>query len=143
MNKTILRNRIRDCLNQQQQDIDRKANALKQRNNRSAKFYSNGRWAHLREYVMSKHPICYNCRKYGIITPATEVHHCIPFLTGKDDAEKWSLFLDISNLVPLCEHCHKEIHRLMRANHRIIDIRDTMDVLPEKIADRLIEQTEE
>jgi len=139
MDKHQLRNRIRNCLESQQQETNRKVQAIKQRNNRSSKYYSNGKWKHLREYIMSLHPVCYNCKKHGIITPATEVHHCVPFLSGKDDTEKWSLFLDISNLVPLCGYCHKEIHNLMRSKHAIIDIRDTNDILPEKMM--VIEQT--
>jgi 5-methylcytosine-specific restriction protein A len=41
------------------------------------------------------------CMKLGIVTPATEVDHVIPF-EGKDDP----LRLDINNLKSLCTECH-------------------------------------
>lgn len=133
MDKQQLRNKIRNCLAEQQHQINLRKSAIQQRNNRSTKFYQSGRWKHLRDSIMNSFPICYNCNKHGIITPATELHHAIPFLSGDNEQQQWQLFLDQTNLVPLCNYCHKKIHELMRHEHHIIDIRDTMNVLPQKI----------
>lgn len=142
MNKQQLRNRIRSHLEEQQKQKAEKMNAItgKHTYNRSSEFYQSGRWKRLREYIMSRHPICFNCKKHGIVTPATEIHHCIPFLTGENKEAQWDLFLDYSNLVPLCSYCHDKIHSLMRKRHQIIDIRYTDEVLPKKIYERNIEE---
>ena len=45
--------------------------------------------------------LCQHCKANGLIKPATDVDHTIPFI-GKDDP----LRLDIDNLQSLCKPCH-------------------------------------
>lgn len=50
-------------------------------------------------------PLCADCLACDKVTPATQVHHVIPFV-GKDDP----LRLDRSNVVSLCNECHDKRH---------------------------------
>ena len=63
-------------------------------------FYRSSEWMILREFILSKGPLCERCINKDRITPATEVHHRIDlahFPEGK---------LDPNNLEPLCAPCH-------------------------------------
>lgn len=96
--------------------INRKQKSIKQvpyihENNVSSIYYNDIRWKRLRNWFITTHPICEECNKQGIVTPATDVHHIIPFLTGKTEQERWKLFLDDNNLMSLCSKCHHNIHK--------------------------------
>lgn len=96
--------------------INRKQKSIKQvpyrhENNVSSIYYNDIRWKRLRNWFITTHPICEECNKQGIVTPATDVHHIIPFLTGKTEQERWQLFLDDNNLMSLCSKCHHNIHK--------------------------------
>lgn len=75
------------------------------------KYYNSKYWKRLRNIFIMQHPLCYDCALNGISKPADEVHHIKPFMTGKDDNDKWNLLLDPNNLVSLCSKCHHERHR--------------------------------
>lgn len=85
-------------------------------NNVSAKYYGTTQWHMLRNNYIGHHPLCERCLELGKVTPAEHVHHIIPFLTGKDDKNKWTLLLDEHNLMSLCANCHHIIHEQMRNN---------------------------
>ena len=70
-------------------------------------------WRRLRDTYILLHPICEECLKRNIVTPATEVHHARKFLSGKTEEERWQLFLDESNLRATCKKCHNGYHRKM------------------------------
>lgn len=96
--------------------INRKQKSIKQvpyrhENNVSSIYYNDIRWKRLRNWFITTNPICEECNKKGIVTPATDVHHIIPFLTGKTEQERWQLFLDDNNLMSLCSKCHHNIHK--------------------------------
>lgn len=57
-----------------------------------------GKWEKIRNYVLSKEPLCRVCNSGGITTVAVEVDHIIP-LHKKGTNE-------INNLQPLCWQCH-------------------------------------
>lgn len=61
--------------------------------------YNSHEWRKLRYEVMKEHPYCERC---GIdkFNAELHVHHIVPV---KDNPER---FLDKTNLVVLCEHCH-------------------------------------
>ena len=84
------------------------------RSNDSANFYSDRRWKKLRDYVMRESPLCVNCLKQGISTPATECHHDIPWNWFDEVQDKWKALLNIDILVPLCSKCHHEIHKTLK-----------------------------
>lgn len=65
-------------------------------------FYRSSEWLILREFILSKGPLCERCLKKDRITPATECHHRIDlshFPEGK---------LDPNNIEPLCANCHNK-----------------------------------
>lgn len=59
------------------------------------------RWRKTRELVLSRNPICYFCHKFS-----DEVHH----IDSKDETK----FYELSNLVAICEQCHKKVNDAYR-----------------------------
>lgn len=76
------------------------------------KYYSTARWKKLRLEKLMNCPTCecQLCAASGVIVPATQVHHIISFLTGKDEADKQNLFYDYNNLMSVSDVCHGKIH---------------------------------
>lgn len=70
------------------------------RNRKFKKLYNSSRWQRLRKKVLTKHPLCVECEKKGILTPATEVDHIVPHHGSE------ALFWDEDNLQALCKSCH-------------------------------------
>lgn len=58
------------------------------------------RWQKARKAFLSRHPLCAECLKSGVLTPATVVDHIIPHRGDR------SLFWDENNWQPLCKGCH-------------------------------------
>ena len=77
---------------------------------RSPDFYSSMAWRRLRDTFISLHPLCQCCLEHDRVEPATQCHHIIPFLRGGSEEERWELFLDEKNLMPLCDKCHTALH---------------------------------
>lgn len=59
------------------------------------------RWQRIRDRFIAAHPLCEECKKYGITTVAEEVHHIKPLAQGGSNAE--------DNLLSLCKSCHSRI----------------------------------
>ena len=76
----------------------------------SAPYYNSQYWKRLRNSYIRLHPICQMCALENRSTPAEQVHHRIPFMTGKTEEERWNLLLNPDNLMSLCIRHHKEIH---------------------------------
>lgn len=77
----------------------------------SAPYYNTKLWRNLRDTYLRDNPLCECCRDhYDKVTPATEVHHKIPFLRGRTEEERTELLLDDTNLMSVCRECHLEIH---------------------------------
>jgi 5-methylcytosine-specific restriction endonuclease McrA len=57
-------------------------------------------WQKLRAVVLGEEPLCRECSRRGIVTPATLVDHILPKASNGSDARE--------NLQPLCADCHKE-----------------------------------
>ena len=72
----------------------------KRERNSYSKLYSTSRWQRLRQYILSKEPLCVECKKNKRIRPATVVDHIKPHKGNKE------LFYDESNLQSLCKPCH-------------------------------------
>ena len=60
----------------------------------------NSRWRRESKKFLELHPLCQECLKKGIATPATVVDHIVPH---RGDVK---LFWDRSNWQALCESCH-------------------------------------
>lgn len=70
------------------------------RGTRTERGYSN-RWGRYRLMYLKANPLCVNCFKSDIYTPATIVDHIIPI-----DGEQDVLFWPEWNHQPLCHTCH-------------------------------------
>ena len=84
-------------------------------NNKWNKYYSTKAWHTLRNWYISLHPFCEMHQKYGILKEAECVHHIKIFGYGATNEDKYNMLLDPSNLMSLCESCHKEMHRIANA----------------------------
>lgn len=80
----------------------------------SSKYYNSKYWKRLRNTYIIHHPLCEDCMLEGISTAADEVHHIKPFMSVKDDTERWNLLLDPNNLVSLCLRHHHERHKQLK-----------------------------
>ena len=78
--------------------------------NKWRKYYGTKVWRDLREQKLQEQPLCEICLRNDKITPATQVHHIVPFGQGEDEQERWELFLNYDNLMSICKHCHAIIH---------------------------------
>ena len=68
------------------------------------------RWLRLRRDKLTAQPLCEECRKAGLVTAATEVHHRVPVEYGLSYWQKERLMFDAGNLVALCHDCHVKAH---------------------------------
>ena len=62
-------------------------------------FYQSRMWRSLRALKLEQTPLCEECQRRGILTPAQMVDHIIPINKGGAP-------LDMSNLQSLCNKCH-------------------------------------
>jgi 5-methylcytosine-specific restriction protein A len=73
-------------------------------------IYQSKRWWKLRAWKLQNNPLCEECEKRGKVVQTEEVHHKIPFDTGKTKEEIEELAYNYENLESLCIKCHKERH---------------------------------
>ena len=64
------------------------------------KFYHSKEWKILRNFMLSRQPLCDHCLKKDRITVATEVDHI------RDIKDAPELRLSMNNLRTLCQSCH-------------------------------------
>jgi 5-methylcytosine-specific restriction protein A len=67
-----------------------------------------GAWKNLSVRYREEHPLCEQCVKSGIATPADEVHHIVPITEAP-----W-LRLEWNNLMALCVPCHRSMDQARR-----------------------------
>ena len=68
-------------------------------------FYTTAKWKRKREHILKRDGyLCQDCKRYGRMREATEVHH-IQFLEFHPE-----LAYDDRNLVSLCKRCHNARH---------------------------------
>lgn len=89
---------------------------------RKAKYqdiYQDKRWKRLRTAKLRANPLCERCEIRGMVNPASEVHHKIPFDRGVTPEQIDELAFDYDNLQSLCIPCHSEIHdQLSKTNSK-------------------------
>ena len=76
------------------------------------------RWLQLRKKKLSAQPLCEDCKRSGIIEPATEVHHVVPCETARSVKDMEGLMFDYNNLRSLCHDCHVITHKAMKSHSR-------------------------
>ena len=64
-------------------------------------FLHSTTWRRIRDYKLSRNPLCERCEKRGLTEPAVLIHH-------RDGNE---LHNHPINLEALCNPCHEEIHK--------------------------------
>jgi 5-methylcytosine-specific restriction endonuclease McrA len=70
-----------------------------------ASFYDSKQWKCKREAILVRDKYqCQECRRYGKLVEAKEVHHKVHL----EDAPE--LAFDDDNLVSLCKACHRKCH---------------------------------
>jgi len=67
---------------------------------RKSRGYGND-WHRLRNWIISREPLCRRCSVEGRLSPAQEVHHIVAVKDSPD------LRLSQDNLMPLCRSCHR------------------------------------
>ena len=65
-----------------------------------------GWWTIQKEVMLRDGGMCVPHKRRGILVKATEVHHIVPLSRGGTNAK--------SNLMSVCEACHKARHNHMR-----------------------------
>ena len=76
------------------------------------KFYNSKIWFDTRDNKLREQSLC-ECCLNGInekITPATQVHHIVSFMSVNDPVEQNKLFTEPSNLLSICDECHGLLH---------------------------------
>lgn len=74
------------------------------------KLLNSRRWRALRRAVLEREPFCRDCKRDGVHTPATEVHHIRPVLSTRNRFDMELRAFDALNVVPLCHDCHVRRH---------------------------------
>ena len=76
-------------------------------------FYTRRAWRNCRaSFLKERGGLCEICLAKGLIVPAVHVHHKIHITPENLDDPR--ITLDHSNLMALCEECHKAQHRTKR-----------------------------
>lgn len=73
--------------------------AFDARRGSSARRGYGSRWQKARTTYLSRNPVCVECAKGGVVTPASVVDHVVPVNAGGE-------FWDTSNWQALCAACH-------------------------------------
>lgn len=50
------------------------------------------------------------CKRDGIVTPATDVHHKQSFMDYHDSETRKVMAYSMDNLMSLCDSCHSKLH---------------------------------
>ena len=76
----------------------------------AADFYKSKAWQHCsRSYMKSVGGLCEECKRRGLIVPATEVHHKEKLTP--ENINRPEIALNWANLEALCDECHDKKHR--------------------------------
>ena len=82
-----------------------KSTFIMRRGGRGMNFYKTAKWKSKRENVLRRDEyMCRECRRYGMTTPATTVHHIYPLEQYPE--WKWATW----NMLSLCDACHNKMH---------------------------------
>lgn len=74
-------------------------------------IYSTKEWREMSILKRQQNPLCEDCYKNNILTPATEVHHILsPFTPNITEEEKYRRAFAWDNIVALCGDCHHKRH---------------------------------
>lgn len=121
-----IRNQIVNHYKQKKEENNKKY--IKKHNDYWNRYYQDHRWKELRNWYYNLHPCCEICEAQGIVTPADHVHHCKKFSSGLTEEAKYNLLLNPNNLMSVCRHDHKIIHKIMDEECKdIVTIKEVID----------------
>lgn len=83
-------------------------------NNNIHAFYTSRLWINLRDEILKENKYeCQRCKEKGFYTKATHVHH-VQYVKNHPELVLSKTYVyqgkEYRNLVPLCHHCHEEVH---------------------------------
>ena len=90
-------------------------------------WYNTKEWKSVRNVVLSEAPLCRMCLAKGIATAATVCDHIKP-VTNETTFEE---FIDINNLQPLCDRCHRVKTNQDRGKYREDNLQKGQDLMDE------------
>lgn len=79
---------------------------------------NSARWRRTRAEKIVRNPLCEECAKMGVVTPAQCVHHMTEIESAKTDKESWDLATSMNNLQSLCFECHRKVHAEKRSHSK-------------------------
>ena len=93
-------------------------------------IYQSKEWKKVRALKLQKDPLCEECLKQGLYTPADMVHHKIWLdMININDPE---IALNIDNLQSLCWECHNQVHsRSAHQRYKIDSDGEVIDYIDE------------
>lgn len=77
----------------------RVSDARRRTNQTGPRLYDSQRWKRLRKLVLTRDPLCVECRKKNRVTAACHVDHIVSISDGGNP-------FDLANLQALCASCH-------------------------------------
>ncbi|MEF9877291.1 MAG: HNH endonuclease [Gordonibacter sp.] len=81
----------------------------------SEAFYHSRSWKRARcEALIRDHDLCQHCAAHGNVESAVMVHHVIELTPANINDPR--IATDLSNLVSLCDTCHKIVHGWVSAD---------------------------
>lgn len=83
------------------------------------------RWMRLRKEKLKVNPLCQDCLKEGIYTPAREVHHVVPCESARSVSQMEDLMFSFGNLRSLCHDCHVITHKKLASHSKDAQRRNT------------------
>lgn len=86
------------------------------------KYYKKSEWTSIRKKVLKLHPKCARCE--ALVKEGRKEYNPLDYMYGNDKVDvhhihkvrlREDLAFDISNLVPLCRHCHSFVDKHCRS----------------------------
>lgn len=92
---------------------------------KSQKFYQSKTWRSIRAIKLMENPLCEECERNGLLTPAYAVDHITPLIEAPD------LALDYENLQSLCLAHHSQ--KTARENLENMKTKPPIDPMAESL----------
>lgn len=85
------------------------------RDRERSKYYNNSQYRKSRDWFMQTHPLCTECLKDNVVSPAEHCHHVLsPFDPNLPEEERWRRLMDENNFQALCRFHHQVAHGTAR-----------------------------
>jgi 5-methylcytosine-specific restriction protein A len=92
----------------------RRDNVITVRKSEYQHIYQDKRWKFIVAARKRENPLCQRCEAKNKVKPLDEIHHIIPFDTGRTPEEVEALAFDYDNTMSVCEKCHEALHKELK-----------------------------